>query len=122
MGKDIYVASNNVKGGRGVYCNVFSFLPGAILEVCPTLLIKNKAVPEDLDEHVYVWDRKLCALALGYGSLYNHSYTPNAKYKRRVQSKEIVIVAIKTIFFDEEITINYNYHPDDKTPMWFKVK
>ena len=37
------------------------------------------------------------AIALGYGSLYNHSYIPNARYLYNFKNKTLVIKAIKNI-------------------------
>jgi SET domain-containing protein len=60
------------------------------------------------------------AVALGYGSLYNHSYTPNARYDD--ESPQIkIFTAIREIAAGEEITINYNGEPSDESPVWFKV-
>ena len=56
---------------------------------------------------------------LGFGSLYNHSYEPNAKYVRRVSKRVVEFVAIKDIKKGQEITVNYNFgDPDDKSKPW----
>lgn len=61
------------------------------------------------------------AIALGYGSLYNHSYTPNAKYRKDFDNNLLKYICIRDIQKDEEITINYNFDPEDKTPVWFEL-
>ncbi len=33
-----------------------------------------------LAKYFYMWNKKEMAISLGFGSLYNHSYTPNADY------------------------------------------
>ena len=54
--------------------------------------------------------------------MYNHSYSPNATYNKRVKEKLIDFVALKDIKKDEEITVNYNFgNPDDKSPLWIKL-
>ena len=54
-------------------------------------------------------------------SIYNHSYEPNATYKKKTRDKSIDFVANKNIQKDEEITTNYNYgDPEDKTTIWDK--
>ena len=59
------------------------------------------------------------AIALGYGSLYNHSYEPNATYKKRLDEGFIDFYAIRNIEIDEEITVNYWYgDPDTKKKLW----
>ncbi len=74
-----------------------------------------------LSEYVFAWGKKTVALALGYGSLYNHSYKPNARYEDDGQQTKVYI-AIKAISAGEEVTINYNGEPRNKSPLWFDVK
>ena len=59
------------------------------------------------------------ALALGYGSLYNHSYRPNARYED-VGPRTKSFLAIRDIG-GEEITVNYNGKPRSRTAVWFDV-
>jgi hypothetical protein len=74
--------------------------------------------------YVFDWKvptkREYVALALGYGSIYNHSYSPNASYKC-VAPDAIEFVAIAAIEPGDEITINYNGDPADKTAMSFQL-
>lgn len=107
--------------GRGVYADK-KISKGSIIEVCPVIIIPNDQIKKSLECYVYYWDKKSCAIALGYGSLYNHSYDAAALYRYRVVAKELVIVARKDIYAEDEITINYNYIVSDKTPVWFEVK
>lgn len=59
------------------------------------------------------------AIALGYGSIYNHSYEPNATYVKKPPEKVIDFIAIRNIKKGEEITVNYNFgNPDDKSKLW----
>lgn len=76
-----------------------------------------------LMEYVFWWGKDLneCALALGYGSLFNHSYTPNAEFILNLKNKTIDFFALTNIKNGEEIRINYNGEPDDETPVWFDV-
>ena len=60
------------------------------------------------------------ALALGYGSLYNHSYQPNARYDDE-SGQTKVFTAIRDIEAGEEITVNYNGEPEDESPVGFEV-
>lgn len=59
------------------------------------------------------------AIGLGYTSLYNHSYRPNAMYRKRYSRRAIEIVARRIIQEGEEITINYNGNPRSQKPIWF---
>jgi hypothetical protein len=54
-------------------------------------------------------------MVLGFGSLYNHSYTPNATYVKKPDERVVEFVALQDIGSSEEITVNYNNgDPDDK--------
>jgi uncharacterized protein len=60
-------------------------------------------------------------IALGFGSIYNHSYSPNATYKKFIPKQTLKFIALKNIRRGEEITVNYNYgNPDDKSDLWIK--
>jgi SET domain-containing protein len=54
---------------------------------------------------------------LGYGSIYNHSHSPNADWKQNFKTNSMVYRAIKPIKKGEEILVNYNGEPDDMTPI-----
>ena len=58
---------------------------GEVIESCPVLVLPAEAVGNDeyktgLHDYCFAWGRGTVALVLGYGSLYNHSYKPNARY------------------------------------------
>ena len=74
-----------------------------------------------LADYVYTWDDEHVAIALGYGSLYNHSYTPNARY---IDDDPCVkqYFAIRDIARGEEITVNYNAEPEDRSDVGFDVR
>ena len=60
--------------------------------------------------YYYEWgpDCKQAAIALGYGSLYNHSYEPNARFVFHEPEECLEFIALRDIAAGEEITINYN--------------
>ena len=62
------------------------------------------------------------AIALGVGSLLNHSYQPNACAYTSRRERLIEIVALRDIEVHEEITINYNPESDALRPMDFPVR
>ncbi len=119
----LYITTSDVHG-QGVY-TAKSIQKGEIIEICPILVLP----PEELDiihetslhDYYFLWgkDEDRCAIALGFGSLYNHSYTPNAIYVPDFERGTLDIHCIKDIDAGEEITFNYNGEPDDKTPVWF---
>ena len=61
-------------------------------------------------------------VALGFGSIYNHTYKPNARYKERYKEKIIDFIALNKIKKNDEITINYGQgNQKDNSPLWFNV-
>ena len=46
---------------------------------------------------------------MGYGSLYNHSNTPNADWEADWDTKTITFYALNNIKVEEEITLNYRW-------------
>jgi uncharacterized protein len=94
---------------------------GEVIECCPVILFPVEQ--EDLIEasalhnYYYLWDETHYAIALGYGSLYNHAYHANVRYERDFEAQTIVHIAAKAIRQGEELTMNYNGSPDDETPL-----
>lgn len=74
-----------------------------------------------LEHYVYDWPEGRVAVALGNGSLFNHSYRPNARYHRDVAAHVLIFEALVDIAPGEEITVNYNGDPADRSPLWFDV-
>jgi len=110
--------------GRGVFA--CERIPkGTVIERVPIVAIPVREVfgwsrSSKLSEYVFNFDSASVAVSLGYGSLYNHSYEPNAEYffyGRLVQ----VFSAIRNISRGEEITINYNGEPRNRSPVRFQV-
>src|SRR5687767_889523 len=83
------IAIRQIPGkGRGVVAER-QFGAGDTIERPPVLVISADEAPiirdTRLAHYYFEWgdDCKQAAIALGYGSLYNHSYTPNARYEFR---------------------------------------
>jgi uncharacterized protein len=119
----VYV--KRVKGkGRGVFARC-AIAKGSIVEKVPVLIVPIKHLVGGLQnpilqKYFYIWGHDTVAVSLGYGSLYNHSYTPNADYEHDPGC--LVYRALRNIERGEEITINYNGNPKDRSPMAFDVK
>lgn len=113
--------------GRGVFARC-DIKKGELIERCPVIKV-TRYDTSNLNESIlvtyffFVGRRKdQSVFALGFGSLYNHSYDPNATYKIKVREEVIDFIAINNIKKDSEITVNYNFgNPKDKTPLWFDV-
>lgn len=114
------------KYGKGVYATR-AIKQGELIEQSPVLVaqtsewehLKNTV----LFDYCFTWgfDDEDIAIALGYGSLYNHSFNPNATFTNNPVNQSIDFFAITDIRDNDEITINYNQDPDDCTPLWFDV-
>ena len=110
--------------GRGVFARC-DIKKDTEIERVPVLVIPERDIYSEagdgmLSEYVFAWGKKTVGLALGYGSLYNHSYKPNARYEDDGQRTKAYI-AIRKIAAGEEITINYNGDPNSKAALWFDV-
>ena len=77
-----------------------------------------------LTDYPFLWDPAGDggALALGYVSLYNHAYQPNAMYDKEYDRGAMVIRTLRAVAAGEELTVNYNWEPDDATPVWFDAR
>jgi len=112
--------------GRGVFA-LKKFVSGEIVEACPVVYIapKERTHLEKtiLAYYIYPWTSTRCGvMVLGYGSIYNHSFTPNAQWEQDFKEKTMIYRAIKPIQIGEEILVNYNgYDEDAQKPIdWFK--
>lgn len=110
--------------GRGVFA-LKNFKKGELIESAPILTLTPKerkhCAKTNLNYYMYPWrsTRSAC-VAFGCGSVYNHSYDPNADWKQDFRSTSMSYRAVKPIKKGEEITVNYNGEPDDTTPIdWF---
>lgn len=114
------------KYGRGIFATQ-PIQKGELIHEAPVIVSPSKEYKylkkTIMMEYVFWWGEDLddCALALGYGSLFNHSYTPNALYKLNLKNNTVDFFAHKDIKVGEEILINYNGDPEDDEPMWFDV-
>lgn len=107
--------------GRGVFARQ-DIPEGTVIETVPVLV----ASEEDMEAtamagHCFLWSQGQVAIPLGYGALYNHSYNPNAEYFDKAPLTK-VYRALRDISAGDEITINYNGSPEDRSPVGFEVK
>lgn len=107
----VFVAPSKV-GGRGVYARK-DIVQNEIIEVCPLLVGKDIGDPM-ITDYKFSMPNKNVAVALGYGSLYNHDQDrPNAAWKMKPDTQEMIVYATRDIAKGKEIFVNYG-----KT--WFK--
>lgn len=119
----LFIAQSTL-GGRGVFTGV-PIKKGDLIEICPVIVMKEGEMAvldtTTLYDYYFLWgdDQKLCAVALGFGSLYNHDCPSNSDYHMDFDELTIEIFAVRDIEAGDEITINYHGDPEDASPTWF---
>ncbi len=117
----LYVA-HSPERGRGVY-TADAIPAGSTVEICPVIVCP----PEDLDhlhathlhDYYFLWENPgETAIALGYGSLYNHAEGSNADYEMDYPGRTLTVRAVTDIGAGEEVTIDYTDGVDRST-LWF---
>jgi len=118
----LYIGSSGLSG-RGVYTSV-PIEAGGMIEISPVIVLSSsdlKLVHQTfLHDYYFLWGKKEGAIALGYGSLYNHAADPNADYRMDYSNQSINFFCIRSIRAGEEITINYVDGEQEKGGLWFK--
>jgi hypothetical protein len=90
-------------------------------------------LPEDIKKIVFHWELReglpdiqaTQALALGYGSLYNHNNPSNMRFETDKPALLIRFIAVRYINVGEELTVNYNSDSGAATAnnnWWFEEK
>jgi uncharacterized protein len=108
---------------KGIRCVIATrkILKDEIIEKCPVIPISNEEIKllekTIFTNYVYAWNDDADCMVLGYGSIYNHSFESNADYFRDLPNKTLNYIAIRDIKEGEEITVNYNGEPLDKTKL-----
>jgi hypothetical protein len=76
-----------------------------------------------LHDYIFEWgiNKDRCCMALGYVSLYNHSYNSNCEYFMDYEENFIEIKTVRRIEAGEELTINYNGDWNNSFKVWFDV-
>jgi SET domain-containing protein len=118
--RHVYAAPSR-RHGRGVFA-ARRFRAGEVVERCPILRVsaRDRALLQRTGLRGYVYQRRrgAGAIALGLGSLYNHSAEPNAECELDQDGETLVFRARRAIAASEEITISYGEEPD----LWFAAR
>lgn len=126
LSEAIFVGRSS-KRGRGVFAGE-KIEKGAVIEISPVIVMSgddrlhiDKTL---LHDYIFEWgkDHLQCCVALGYVSLYNHSYASNCEYEMNFTRQLIAIRTVRDIRSGEELTINYNGEWNNAKPVWFDVK
>jgi hypothetical protein len=116
-GNGVYAAPSR-RHGTGVFAGR-AFRRGQIVEYCPVLVVPESGMDPieatGLRDYLYEFGDDY-ALALGLGSLYNHSSRPAAEVEARIDERLLVVRALRAIAPGEEITISYAATDE----LWFR--
>jgi hypothetical protein len=85
--------------------------------VIPTQALEEFGKVDALTDLSHTWGYGLPALVLGLPAMVNHSNAANAFYKENRKRRTISLVAYRDIPAGHEVSMNYNGHPDDKSPL-----
>ncbi len=121
----LYITQSEGKG-RGVF-TMHPLKKGDLIEICPVIIIP----PEDrqhidksvLYDYYFVSPKpnsQMC-IALGYGSIYNHSYQPNAEIVFDLDNQRVEFHCIRLIDSGEEIFTDYSGGMKDAPELWFEL-
>lgn len=119
--------TDTLKKGKGVFTSA-DITKNSIIEIAPVLVMSDeerKLLDQTLlHDYIFEWgdDTKQCCLALGWVSVYNHSYKSNCEYDMDYEDKTITIKTIRKIKAGEELTINYNGSWNNEKKVWFDAQ
>ncbi len=113
--------------GRGVF-TAEDIEEGTVIEIAPVIVMsgdERKLLDQtSLHDYIFEWgnDSGSCCMALGYVSIYNHSFQSNCIYEMDLDEGHIAIKTVRSVKAGEELFINYNGDWDDSKPLWFDAK
>ncbi len=116
---------SNGELNRGVFATC-DIAKGVLFHQAPVIPYPNeehKHIEKTLlADYAFEYGKNHSAILLGYGMLFNHSYTPNATYDINFDNHTFDFYAYKDIKAGEEVLINYNGDVEDQDPLWFDVE
>ena len=119
----LYIAHDETKG-RCIFTSE-EISKGSIIEICPVIILDQNDTTvihkTRLHDYYFVWDieKYTSAIALGYGSLYNHDDNNNAEFEIDLNENVIRIIAQRQINTGEEITLDYKGLKEENNKLWF---
>ncbi|MED3561788.1 SET domain-containing protein [Bacillus xiapuensis] len=121
----IEIKTSSISAGefnRGVFATC-DIKKGELIHEAPVISYPNEEHEHIektlLADYAFEYGINHTAILLGYGMLFNHSYTPNARYEINFDNHTFDFYAYKDIKAGEEIFINYNGDVDIDDPLWF---
>lgn len=113
---------SNGELNRGVFATS-DIAKGTLIHIAPVIPYPN----EDhihiertiLGDYAFEYGENHSAILLGYGMLFNHSYTPNTYYELNFDNLSVDFFAHTDVTAGDELLINYNGETDNEDPLWF---
>jgi SET domain-containing protein len=118
------VIATSENRGRGVFTTK-NIPTGTIIEISPVIELTAKERKQiegtKLYHYIFEWgtSKRKAGWALGYVSLYNHSFEPNCEYEQDYEALTMTVRTIQNVRKGEELYFSYNGDPNDKSPLWF---
>jgi len=126
MKKQLFI--KDIKGkGRGVFCKQL-LTKDEEFEISPVLVLPaedyDTVRASQLVDYFFSFNKEenTLALALGFGSLYNHAVYSNAAYVLDREAKTITFFALEDIKPGTEICINYAGERGQEFKEWFESR
>ena len=122
----LYIANDDKKGR--MVCTAHAVSPGEVIEVCPLIILPASETSTihqtKIHDYYFIWpdESGRTCIALGYGSLYNHSSRPNADVTFDLTDHTMIISCIKPIAAGEEISIDYQGGIKGAPELWFELQ
>lgn len=115
---------NTLQKGRGVF-SLQKIPADVLIEESPVIVLsaEDRKVMDKtgLHDYLFEWQDGQCCVALGYLSIYNHSYESNCEYFMDFELQNMQIKTVRPIEAGEELTINYNGDWNNPKRVWFKT-
>ncbi|MEO6818899.1 MAG: SET domain-containing protein-lysine N-methyltransferase [Ginsengibacter sp.] len=120
------------KKGRGLF-TTRNIAADVVIEESPVIVMSadERTLLDKTLLHDYIFEWRAegdtsentgCCVALGYISVYNHSYTSNCEYFMDFDNEMIQVRTVRKILEGEEVTINYNGDWNNEKKVWFDVE
>lgn len=113
--------------GRGIFTRE-GIAANTVVESSPVIVMsaedRSHLDKTLLHDYIFEWGaaKDKCCMALGYISVYNHSYKSNCEYFMDFSEECITIRTVRAIKAGEELTINYNGDWNDGKKVWFEAE
>ena len=126
MAHCLYIAETATMG-RGVFTSE-NIEKNSVIEIAPVIVMsgeERKLLDQTLlHDYIFEWGKnnRECCVALGWISIYNHSYNSNCEYEMDYSTNTICIKTVRHINANEELFINYNGTWNNAKKLWFEAK